>query len=99
MKKVIAIAFFLILFIQVAPVWNLFIDGSNPVSSWIDEDKPDDSKSKENKAAKAIIVHPPVLTLADARSEYPDPQRASSLPAPYLESFSPPPDHGILSIA
>ena len=99
MKKVIAIAFVLILFIQVAPVWNLFVDGSNPVSSWIDEDKPDDSKSKENKAAKAIIVHPPVLTQASARCEYFDPQRISSLPAPYLDSFSPPPDRGTSRIA
>ena len=92
MKKWMAIGFLVLLSLQVVPVWHLLLGGVSPVSSWIDEDKPDEGKTKAPKGDKECLA---------VRFEFAAPRTAAtrigtidilSLPAPFLESFSPPPD-------
>ncbi|RYY89010.1 MAG: hypothetical protein EOO15_07350 [Chitinophagaceae bacterium] len=91
MKKFIAFFFMFLLLLQAIPLVPQLV-ADDILVSWVDEDKPQDSKSKEKKDGKEFLSFLAATPAAGAAQKpYGAPQRA--IPAcPYLERFIPPPN-------
>jgi hypothetical protein len=92
MKKWIAILFVSLLCLQAVPVLHFFASEKSVFYAYVDEDKPDECKLKQKKESNDCLSGFPFLLEADPLIKQYSSLRALSLPAPYLESFTPPPD-------
>ena len=93
MKQVIAILLFALFILQAIPVVRLFAAAKDvAVASVLDEDKPDDGKQKEKQLAKEFLPVSAASFSSNLSSISYHTPLVHSLPAPYLESFTPPPD-------
>jgi len=92
MKKGFAILFMFLLFAQAIPVAHLFITEECSLFSLIDEEKPQESKSKETSSCKEFTFVTYEFTPQEISTGYHTPMNRTHLPSPFLEFFTPPPD-------
>lgn len=93
MKKAIAVICLVLLFSQAIPIAHLFISGDDAaLFSMIDEDKPTETKFKENKLGKEFITYPVELLANNQVQTFERHNAATLLPSPFLAYFAPPPD-------
>ena len=81
----------LLMCLQAIPVLDFF-STDKIFYSYVDEDKPEETKLKEKKEDKEQAVNPHFSSSADILLQHFDPNNILSLPSPYLESFTPPPN-------
>ena len=93
MKQLIAILLLALFTLQAIPVMRLLAAAKDIASfTVLDEDKQDDEKSKEKKDIKEYLTAPAATLQRDSQSIPYHTPLIHSLPSPYLESFTPPPD-------
>jgi hypothetical protein len=91
MKRPIAILFMLLMCLQAIPVLDFF-STDKIFYAYVDEDKPEETKLKEKKEDKQYTTTYPYSTESGNSLKHSDTDRILSLPSPYLESFTPPPN-------
>lgn len=96
MKKIIAILGLVLMFMQAVPVLHLFVS-EDIAFTLVEEDKPAETKLKEKKDGKEYVHHCHYWVVDVQQQHLSCCSYLSALPAPFLESFTPPPDG--LSIA
>lgn len=89
MKRAFAILFMFTLLLQAIPVLHFFSEGNFYV--YVDEDKPEETKLKK-KEVKEYISATSVLSFTVSSLNGVPEISILALPAPYLESFTPPPN-------
>jgi hypothetical protein len=90
MKRPIAILFMFLMLLQAIPVLNFFSERNFYV--YVDEDKPEETKLKVKKDGGECIAIFPAFTSENASLKKSCKNSAPSLPSPYLDSFTPPPN-------
>ena len=92
MKKWIAILFVSLLCLQAIPVLHFFAAEKSVFYAYVDEDKPDECKLKQKKETNDCLSNFALPVAEEASAKKYHPLQLLSLPAPYLESFTPPPN-------
>jgi hypothetical protein len=89
MKRPIAILFMLLLLLQAIPVLHFFSEHN--FYAYVDEDKPEETKLKKKDGKECLTV---ALTFSSSETllKLLPANILLALPAPYLESFTPPPN-------
>ena len=82
--------FMFLLLLQAIPVLHFFSERNFYV--YVDEDKPEETKLKEKKDAKECVANFDAFASANASLKKVSENSSSSLPSPYLDSFTPPPN-------
>lgn len=91
MKRPIAILFILLMCLQAIPVFDFF-SADKVFYTYVDEDKTEETKLKEKKDDKEQVITPHYLATGSILLKHFDLNHILSLPSPYLESFTPPPN-------
>lgn len=94
MKKWIAILFVFLLCLQAIPVLHFFAADKGVFYAYVDEDKPDECKLKQKKETHDCLSGFILPVAEDVPAKQYGSLRLLSLPSPYLESFTPPPNMG-----
>lgn len=92
MKKAVAIFFLFLLCLQAVPVLHFFSSQKSIFYSYVDEDKPAEAKMKEKADGKEFLSPQLLVVTLEPNPVAHKSFYISSLPSPYLESFTPPPD-------
>ena len=91
MRKLISIWLLFLLCLQAIPLVQFVVD-EDLTYSWVDEDKPEEGKVKGKKEIKEFYSASIIAPAPAAPELHYAPVIARTLPCPYLETFSPPPN-------
>jgi hypothetical protein len=90
MKRPIAILFIFLILLQGIPVLDFFF-ADRCFYAYVDEDKPEETKLKEKKESSSGHLSFCFNNISDPLKHFIS-NNNLSLPSPYLESFTPPPN-------
>jgi hypothetical protein len=92
-KKLIAILFVFVMLLQAIPVLHFFSSQKEVFYTYVDEDKPEETKVVKNKTeAKALSSLPTIITFVDRQPLKHAALLKQRLPSPYIAAHLQPPD-------